>query len=424
MVDLGMRSSVYRFNIYKHLSILSPSGKQSPLRISSMILLLVTSLVCLVAFVGIPQDGYSLNQQVGSTAPDVCAVVRVITPEQDSRVAIKCPGSHRVELTLRDDSRIAVGSISKMFTAVLILSLVEEGALDINAPLHTYIEEFADQAIGAVPLRRLLEHTSGLDANDAHFRVVSDSCDSFPDVLALYDGLEQLHKPGRVYHYSSANYNLLALAAERVTNLSFEELLGKYIFVPLSMSASGLISDSLEKAQLISTEKPHDHLNQSTGCDLLSPYAGGAVYSTIKDLSLFGSWLAGVGEPNQSAVMKVDPNLICNSDGPSGSKYGYGHFTIPVIRGASEETLRYVFHDGRICGFTAHLGVLPEMGLVILSVSNKSVRGSDLDEIISKILADQGLALEENLHVPYESVLDWRAYVTKAWSRVKGVFVS
>lgn len=157
-------------------------------------------------------------------------------------------------ITLEPCHRMMVGSISKVFTSVLILRLQDEGLLDIDDPLQDHIDpeliaeiENADQ----VTLREMLNHTSGLaDYNNTRFTFDALNTPhlllSAREKLAYAHGKSATHAPGEAYSYSNTNYVLLGLVVEQITGLSLPEALQEQIFTPLG----------LDRAQMGTVEQP------------------------------------------------------------------------------------------------------------------------------------------------------------------------
>ena len=140
-----------------------------------------------------------------------------------------------------------IGSISKPFTSLAVMQLVEEGKIDLNAPVQTYLSWFAvadEEASRTITIRNLLNHTSGL--SDAGFdRILPTDISREEAVRALSEA--RLTVPvGKQTQYFNLNFTVLSLVVETVTGQSFEDYLQENIFDPLDM---GHTHTSLETAQ-------------------------------------------------------------------------------------------------------------------------------------------------------------------------------
>jgi CubicO group peptidase (beta-lactamase class C family) len=134
------------------------------------------------------------------------------------------------------DSVFQIGSITKVFTATLIMQLQEQGKLDIDEPLRTYLPNFrlADMSVAnSVTLRQLLCHTSGIDGDFFPDAGRGDECTArFVDMCAL---LPQLFPPGDMMSYCNAGFSFLGRVIEVLTSSSFDDSLRANIFKPLGM---------------------------------------------------------------------------------------------------------------------------------------------------------------------------------------------
>ena len=136
-----------------------------------------------------------------------------------------------------------LASASKSFTALAIMQLVEDGTVDLDAPVVTYLPSFTvrdESASATITVRHLLNHTSGLPEDTAYEPMLSnDMSDSALDqrVAALSD-TELGHGVGEVFEYTDANYDTLGLIVEKVGGQPFESHIQDRIFAPLQMSHS------------------------------------------------------------------------------------------------------------------------------------------------------------------------------------------
>jgi CubicO group peptidase (beta-lactamase class C family) len=141
-----------------------------------------------------------------------------------------------VEATPATNYRLA--SVTKQFTAMAVLLLVQDGRLTLDAPVQRWLPTLPP-ATAAITLRQLLSHRSGLvdyedDVPDDAPRQVRDA-----DVLALLEHHDRtLFPPGTSYRYSNSGYALLALVVERASGMSFQDFLASRIFGPLGMHAT------------------------------------------------------------------------------------------------------------------------------------------------------------------------------------------
>jgi CubicO group peptidase (beta-lactamase class C family) len=129
-----------------------------------------------------------------------------------------------------------IGSVSKSFTALAVMKLVDRGKIELDAPVQTYIPWFkvADPEVSKqITIRNLLNHTSGLaekgDPNSAAYTA------SLEEQVRLLQYVRPLYKPGTTYEYYNQNYRILGYVVEVVSGQSYGEFLRENIFLPLGM---------------------------------------------------------------------------------------------------------------------------------------------------------------------------------------------
>lgn len=152
--------------------------------------------------------------------------------------------SLRTNCPVTPDALFLPGSIGKLYTATLVMMLVDEGALDLDEPIRTYLPDFRVKdaaALEVVTPRHLLSHTSGFDGD--HFTDTGRG----DDALALYvEGcaeLPQIAAPGLIWSYSNSGYSILGRIVEVLNDKVFEDVLRERIFGPLGLEHSVSFAD-------------------------------------------------------------------------------------------------------------------------------------------------------------------------------------
>ena len=138
------------------------------------------------------------------------------------------------EKKITKNTRFRIGSITKQFTAIGILKLVEEGKIELNSSVQQYVE-FIPKSI---TIEHLLLHTSGLvsyfddlDIPDSSYMMNYSST----DLVSLLNGKKSLSKPNKEYHYNNSGYHLLGYIIEQVSGKSYSKYLEEKIFTPFDM---------------------------------------------------------------------------------------------------------------------------------------------------------------------------------------------
>ncbi len=137
-----------------------------------------------------------------------------------------------------------IASVTKSFTALAIMQLVESGQVEVDAPVQRYLPWFrvADEAASAhITVRQLLNHTSGLPALAGHEDMVFDSdlgTDALEQRVRALRTTRLNAAPGEIFQYSNAGYATLALIVQTVTGQSYEQYLQQHVYAPLQMRRS------------------------------------------------------------------------------------------------------------------------------------------------------------------------------------------
>jgi CubicO group peptidase (beta-lactamase class C family) len=152
--------------------------------------------------------------------------------------------SQRTGCPSRPDALFLPGSIGKLYTATLVMMLVEEGRLDLDVPIRQYLPDFEVRdahARDTVTARQLLSHTSGFDGD--HFTDTGRGDDALARYVAGCSDLPQIVAPGKIWSYSNSGYAILGRVVEVLSGLTFEEALRERLFVPLALASTVSFAD-------------------------------------------------------------------------------------------------------------------------------------------------------------------------------------
>jgi CubicO group peptidase (beta-lactamase class C family) len=220
------------------------------------------------------------------------------------------PPDRRVPM--REDSIFDLASVTKIYTSILLLRLVDRGQVDLGAPVQTYLPEFAGPGKAAVTIAQLLAHTSGLPVGpsigglstvEQRWRAVASS-QLLPDVT-----------PGTVFRYSSVGLMLAGLIVERLTGMRLDEATRTQITEPLGLRDTGftpmlwlaaagqdrLVATDARSSRGLLRGVVHDDV-----CNRLGGVAGHAgLFSTAADLAAIGHLLLGGGSHGGVRVLSA-----------------------------------------------------------------------------------------------------------------------
>ena len=267
----------------------------------------------------------------------------------------------KIENSLK--TRFRVGSMNKMFTAVSIMQLVQNGKLDLKAPFGNYLTDYPNKDVSSkVTIEQLLTHTGATgDIFGPEFDKNRLELKTLQDYVKLYGtrGLE--YEPGSRWQYSNYGFLLLGVLVEKVSGQSYYDYVRDHIFKPAGMT--GTASEPEEQAvadRSVGYTRFSGSLKPNT--DTL-PYRGtsaGGGYSTVEDLFRFAMAL------QQHKLLNAQYTEILTTgkvDTPGG-KYAYG-FGDAVVNGT-----RCFGHGGGAPGMNGELKICPGPGYVIAVLSN------------------------------------------------------
>ncbi|WP_026127205.1 serine hydrolase domain-containing protein [Nocardiopsis xinjiangensis] len=293
-------------------------------------------------------------------------------------------------------SRFAYGSVSKIFTAALVLQLVEDGDIDLDAPVTTYLpglRRSEDHPVHAMTTRQLLSHTAGLVSDHDEGTVRSASLRRQAASL-----LEQgpVSAPGTAFSYSNSAYSLVAYLVETVTGQDWWQTLESHLALPTGLDPS-FVYDARDPGAAPAAVSGHAVDLVSRSVDAVAPYVepaltpAGGLAGSATDLVNFGRAFMS---PEDAALDTdiADPQILHEmgrsvpAADPFGLADGWGAGWALHLAG---DRLWYG-HDGTLDGSTCNLRVDPEGGTA-LALTTNGTSGLQLWEELVAGLRDLGL---------------------------------
>lgn len=233
--------------------------------------------------------------------------------------------------TLTTKSKFRIASVTKTFTAVLIMQLYEQGKIDLNAPISKYFPEYKGEGRDKITIDNLLTYSSGLDNNDQRDEAIYTSLMS-PDALIdkFFSG-KLVSPPGTKFSYKNADFIILGKIIEKITGKSYATVLQENILKPLQMTNSGYLRNGDIVGSLV-TPYLFDKTTGNFGNDdpywIDNFYAAAAMYSTVEDLLKFDQAIF-----NAQILSKKTVDLMLTAH-PALYNVGYGFWISPVQFGA------------------------------------------------------------------------------------------
>jgi CubicO group peptidase (beta-lactamase class C family) len=263
-----------------------------------------------------------------------------------------------------------LGSVTKAFTALAVMQLVEAGRIELDQPVRRYLPWFRvadEQASGEITVRQLLNQTSGLSMY-AGRRLLADTDASDhaleKHVRALAD-IRLAHSPGSRFEYSNANYTTAGLVVQTVSGLSYEEYIREKIFVPLEMHNSHALQDEAERGGLAEGHRllfgrpvaaPHlPFIRGETSAAYLCSSAEDMAHWLIANLN--------EGRYDSKSVLSPEGMSVLHTP-PAGSRYAMGWSQ------SSVGELSILMHLGEVPNFRAQTLLAPSAGLGVVALMN------------------------------------------------------
>ena len=301
------------------------------------------------------------------------------------------------------DTRFRLGSITKQFTAALILQLVEAGKVELQTPLSRYVPEYPGKVSDRVTIHQLLTHTSGIKSYTSmpNFRreVSRDPYEPL-DFLDVFAGEPLDFEPGEQFRYNNSGYFLLGVIVEKVTGKPYEDALEEHIFRPLGMKSSGFDrAEVLIEKRATGYDARLDGYRNSPYLDMSLPYAAGSLYSTVEDLYRWDRALAEgkvLSDELQQLMFQQHVKIAKKPDAPS---YGYGWFLREIDRpGSKGRKTLLVEHGGGINGFNTLIRRIPADGHLIVALNNSpgANLGRMADALQSLLYGEAGSRLKKS----------------------------
>ncbi len=277
------------------------------------------------------------------------------------------------------DSIFRIGSITKQFTAVCVLQLVQAGKVALDDPITRYVPGFDTQS-KTITIENLLSHTSGLfnvtARDDYDDQITKDLTPG--EVVALIAGRPLEFEPGTQFKYSNTNYILLGMVIEKASGQTYGEYLIEHIGKPL-----GLTDTRYSRDDALTPRHARGYEKDKSGkwapappLSMTQPFAAGAIESTVDDLA---KWTAALDEGKL-----IDPALRDRAWTPftpteRPSRYGFGWNIRP------EAGERWIGHGGAINGFMSSAVWIPEKKVFVAVLHN--ALGDTTPELLVRQLA-------------------------------------
>ncbi len=345
-------------------------------------LLYFTLLVCFLIFTvkAVGQNETILNQEAEIKANQLLKQTvdkKIFTGVaagisiQENRVWLKAAGhsDKATNKTMDIQTITRTASIAKSMTAIAVIQLVEQGLLDLDAPIQTYIPDYPKKKAGTITTRHLLYQTAGIP-NYKSIKEVENT-KAFPtlsDAVDVFKNRDLTHQPGTAFSYATYNYVVLGLIIEKVSGVTYEAYMTKNIWEKAGMQHTGVEkykSQYANKSSLYHRNKKGKIKFANKANDLSNRIPGGGFYSCVADLLRFGE---AVINNELISAESLQMMLTKSNVEKAGNPYGMGWF----MYGEAGNQNGCFGHSGEQTGVSAQLMIIPSRETVVVVMANTS----------------------------------------------------
>lgn len=274
------------------------------------------------------------------------------------------------EIPNAPDTKHRLGSITKQFTAMLIMQLVAEGKLDLQATVSKYLPDYSKVNGDKITVHQLLIHTSGTPNYTSFpdfFKKMSRDPYSPTEMVEMFADSTLIFTPGERFAYSNSGYIVLGALIEKATGKSYEEVLQEKILTPLKMNNTGYDHHStVLKKRASGYEMKGSITENAPYLDMSIPYAAGSMYSTVEDLFLWDQALY-----TEKLLPKKYMDMMYEKYVPAfGEFYGYGWSIGHLPIGNTKDSVVIIGHSGGINGFNTFITRMPKERASVILLNN------------------------------------------------------
>lgn len=332
------------------------------------------------------QDGdliATINAIVEPTVASGGPGASIIVARNGQVVFRKGYGLANIELAVPIEPQMIfrLGSITKQFTAVAILMLVEQGKLELTDPLTKFLPDYPTQG-HTITVEHLLTHTSGIKSYTGMAEWLELWRKDFTptELIDLFKDQPMDFVPGEQWAYNNSAYVLLGAIIEQCVGCTYTEFIEQQIFAPLGMSHSSYdVTSRIVPGRVAGYGTGPDGLENAAYLSMTQPYAAGSLMSSVDDLAIWDASLANATLVSRKLLEDAWTPYVL-PDGNS-TYYGYGWVA------STYADHRLIAHGGGIHGFNTFALRLPDDGIFVAVLANNGMGDPDSTTLALKIAA-------------------------------------
>lgn len=280
------------------------------------------------------------------------------------------------------DTIYRVGSVSKLFTDIAVMQLVEQGKLDLDSPVETYLPDFKPRNPFGIPvtLRRMMSHRSGLVRESPVGNYFDPTEPSLRATVASLNETALVYKPDSKTKYSNAAIAVVGAVLETKLTVSHPDQVRQSILQPLQMTSSNfVITPAIREKLATGWMWTYDGRRFKAPEFLLGTGPAGNMYSSVADLSKFLSCLFRNGQTSDGQILKPESLALMTTPvkNAEGKPQGFGlGFAVNNLDGFEK-----IGHGGAVYGFSTQLAALPQRKLGVAVACSLDVTNDVIERL-------------------------------------------
>ena len=264
------------------------------------------------------------------------------------------------------DTKFRIGSLTKPFTSLLIMQLVEQGRIAVGGKIADYLPYYRKDTGAKITIHHLLTHTSGLPMFSKN-PLPEERLGPYPvrEFVEKYCSDDPGFEPGSAFLYSNCGYFILGAVVEAVTGKTYEEALGQMILKPAGMTNTGY-----DHPERILPKRASGYgvdngvLFNARYQNMSIPFAAGALYSTVDDFALWDKALAS------NSLLSKELTETMLTPHVAGEGYGYGWYVAKDTAADPSRPVTVCSHGGGITQFSCLVVRRIEERILVVIFSN------------------------------------------------------
>jgi CubicO group peptidase (beta-lactamase class C family) len=305
----------------------------------------------------------------------------VLVSRDNEEVFKKGYGMAGADIPNTPSTHYQIASLSKTFTAIAIMQLVEKQLLSIDEPISTYFPKYPNADI--ITIGQLLSHSSGIpDYLSPEFNFDYSKEWKPEDIIKVIEDAELLFTPGERFQYSNTGYVMLGMIIEKVSGLTYEDYMEEHIFRP-----SGMVNSMFSLKEGIPAAIGHVNGEKGPLINNTAAFAAGDIISTVEDLALFYQVIR-----DHVLISGESDDLMGTTHSKKFShQYGYGWYTQNVMGYDA------VGHSGGYpSGFRHYVTRLLDEGITVIVLSNEAtINSKSINRHLTSIMLQEPIWIWE-----------------------------